>query len=216
MLRKFKRRKAYIWLIVLGLMGLCSVLPLRIAIARHQAPTPQAILVLEGETERIRFAAKFSTAHSPMPIWVSGNPEGYELNQSIFRTAGVPVTQVHYDFCATDTVTNFTCNVAAFTSHHIQHVYVMTSDYHMTRSLAIATLVFGSHGIAVTPVEVASSGHAPESWLRTVRDCLRSLLWLLTGKSGASLRHLACALKRDGGMLCTPPSHLAFYEAAPT
>lgn len=188
MFKKLQYRKVLIWLVVFGCIGFSSGLSLQIAIARHRAPTPQAILVLEGRTDRIRFAANFSKSHPTLPIWISGNPEGYELNQSIFRQAGVPVFRVHYDFCATDTVTNFTCNVSTLKANDIQHVYVITSDYHMLRAEAIATLVFGSHGIVITPVEVAAPGWPAESFLKIPRDCVRSLLWLLTGKSGASLQ----------------------------
>lgn len=177
-------------LLLVGGLGLTlGTIALRIAIARHQAPIPQAILVLEGRTERIVFAAHFAQAHPHLPIWVSGNPQGLALNQSIFRRAGVPATQVHYDFCAVDTVTNFTCTVQALADGHIRHVYVLTSDYHMARSQAIGAIVLGSRGIAITPVAVASQDSQPESPLRLLRDSLRALLWLFTGITGARLHH---------------------------
>ena len=55
----------------------------------------------------------------------------------------------------------------------------------MARSRAIATLVLGSRGIAVTPISVPSTGRQPESKLRIARDCIRSLVWMLTGHTGA-------------------------------
>ncbi|MEB3357721.1 MAG: YdcF family protein [Synechococcales bacterium] len=190
MLRAIKRHRVIVGLLAVGLAGWSLMIPLRIAIARHQAPTPQAILVLEGQTARIRFAANFARSHPSLPIWISGNPKNQACNQAIFREDGVPAALVHYELGATDTVTNFTGTIPIFKSRRIQHVYVITSDYHMARSRAIATLIFGSHGVVITPVEVASSGQPPESLLRTLRDCVRSLLWLLTGKSGASLRNV--------------------------
>jgi len=185
----FKIRKWKLWLtlaIVIGLLGLTGVIAVRLAIAQHQAPNPQALLVLEGNTDRVRFAAQFSRSYPNLPIWVSGNPDGFNRNQSIFRQAGVPLQQVHYDFCATDTVTNFTCNADEFANQHIQHVYVVTSSHHMSRSLAIAAIVFGSRGITSTPLEVPSD-RAAESWLRTLRDCIRCVIWLLTGWTAANL-----------------------------
>ncbi|GAB4365028.1 MAG: hypothetical protein Kow00121_01240 [Elainellaceae cyanobacterium] len=143
--------------------------------------------MLEGSTDRIRFAAQFSKAHPQLPIWVSGNPKGLSLNQSIFQEAGVSNQQVHYEFCAIDTVTNFTCNVNTFVMQKIQHIYVITSDYHMPRSLSIAAFVMGSQGIFVTPVPVAT-GQRSESPLRIARDCLRSIAWILTGRTGRSFR----------------------------
>lgn len=187
-MRQFKRHRRSILLILAVCVGLGSIIPIRLAVAQRQAPNAQAILVLEGQTARIRYAARFATEHPELPIWVSGyNPRGLNLNKSIFRRAGIRNSQVHYDFCAIDTVTNFTCNVREFKTRNIQHVYVITSDYHMTRSLAIATLVFGSRGIVVTPVTVTSYDDRYESPLRTVRDCLRSLVWIVTGRTGASL-----------------------------
>lgn len=70
----------------------------------------------------------------------------------------------------------------------IQHIYVVTLDYHMPRSLAIAAIVLGSRGIFVTPVAVVSDQPALESPVRIARDCVRSVLWLLTGLTGASFR----------------------------
>ena len=187
------RTRQYSWVacsllgICLGLLLLVGWLAVQLTLAQRQAPTPQAILVLEGQTSRIRFAAQFSGQHPHLPLWVSGNPQGQALNAAIFRQAAVPDSLVHYDGCATDTVTNFTCTVSDFKARRIRHVYLITSDYHMERSLAIAAIVFGSRGIVVTPVALAAPDRTPESPLRTLRDCLRSLVWLATGITGASL-----------------------------
>jgi uncharacterized SAM-binding protein YcdF (DUF218 family) len=185
----FNLRNWKLWLalaIVIGLSSLSGVIAIRLAIAQQQAPEPQALLVLEGDTNRIRFAAQFSKSHPALPIWVSGNPGGFELNQLIFRQAGIPLERVHYDFCATDTVTNFTCNVDEFSQRQIQHVYVVTSSDHMPRSLAIAAIAFGSHGITCTPLSIPSEG-STESWFRILRDCIRCVIWLATGWTAANL-----------------------------
>lgn len=184
-----KRYKFQIITIGLGILLLFSFIPIRLAIARNQAPNPQAILVLEGDTDRIRFAAQFSMSHPDLPIWISGQPEHFFFNRSIFRQAGVPLEQLHFDSCAVDTVTNFTCTVDHFLSQNVQHVYLITSDYHLRRSLTIAVVVFGSRGIVVTPVSVPSQNSQTESLLRVIRDFLRSLFWLITGRTGASLRY---------------------------
>jgi uncharacterized SAM-binding protein YcdF (DUF218 family) len=170
-------------------LGAGSVIPVQRAIAYRQAPQPQAILVLEGRTQRIRFAAEFAQKHTNLPIWVSGNPDGQRTNQFIFQEAGIDAQRVHYDFCAIDTVTNFTCTVRDFRTRQIRHIYVITSDYHMTRSLAIAYIVLGSRGIIATPLAVPSADYPVESPLRTVRDCVRSLVWLVTGLTGARLQY---------------------------
>ncbi|MHC5731641.1 MAG: YdcF family protein, partial [Nostoc sp.] len=56
----------------------------------------------------------------------------------------------------------------------------------MKRARAIAAIVLGSHGIAVTPVEVPSQGDKSETLVRILRDCGRSILWVVTGRTGAS------------------------------
>lgn len=50
----------------------------------------------------------------------------------------------------------------------------------------MATLVLGHSGITFTPV--ASQGNKlPEPWLNIVRDGGRSLLWIMTGHTGAQI-----------------------------
>jgi hypothetical protein len=59
----------------------------------------------------------------------------------------------------------------------------------MRRAKAIASIVlivFGSRGIAITPVAVVSKGESLESFVRVLRDCGRSVLWLFTRRTGAS------------------------------
>ena len=56
----------------------------------------------------------------------------------------------------------------------------------MPRAKAIATLVLGSQGIAFTTVAIPTN-RPTESWLFTLLDSGRALLWLLTGYTGASL-----------------------------
>ena len=57
----------------------------------------------------------------------------------------------------------------------------------MRRSRVIATVVLGSRGIVATPVAVPSTGMELESGVRVLRDFMRSLLWVVTGRSGANL-----------------------------
>lgn len=174
-----------------GLVGcafilvLLSIIPLRLAIAYYQSPLPQAIFTLGGGLEREQFTAQFAQTHPALEIWISS---GYPPEKAIpiFQAAGIPDTRVIFDNRATDTVTNFTSLVADFKRHNIQHLYLITSDFHMPRAKAIATLVFGSWGIAFTPVSLPSR-QPVESWVRILRDVSRTLLWMVTGHTGARL-----------------------------
>ena len=167
------------------ILVLLSIIPVQLAIAYYQSPHPQAILTLGGDPERETFTAQFAQTHPSLEIWVSsGTP--FKHARKIFREAGIPDTRVHLDYRAVDTVTNFTSLVADFKSRDIQHLYLITSDFHMSRAKAIATIVLGSYGIAFTPISIPSNEHA-ESSLHILRDIGRSLVWIITGRSGASL-----------------------------
>jgi uncharacterized SAM-binding protein YcdF (DUF218 family) len=163
-----------------------GTIPLQLTIAHYQSPHPQAILTLGGGADREAFTAQFAQNHPSLEIWVS---TGIPPNQAraIFRSAGIPDTRVHLDYRAVDTVTNFTSLVADFKSRHLQHIYLITSDFHMPRAKAIATLVLGSQGIAFTPVSVPSK-QPSESPLHILRDIGRALFWTITSHTGSSLK----------------------------
>jgi uncharacterized SAM-binding protein YcdF (DUF218 family) len=165
---------------------LLSIMAMRLAIASYQAPHPQAILTLGGGSQREIFTAQFAQSHPSLEIWVSSGIL-HEEARAIFKAYGIPESRVHLDSRAVDTVTNFTSLVADFKRHHFQHVYLITSEFHMPRAKAIAIIVFGSQGIAFTPVTIPSDKPL-ESEFHVLRDVGRALLWLVTGRTGATLR----------------------------
>lgn len=175
------------WLFALASLtiALTSIIPLRLAIASYQAPDPQAILVLGGPPEREQLAAYVAQYYPNLDIWVStGTPP--DIVCPIFQKAEISSDRLHLDYSAVDTVTNFTSLIPEFKQRRIQHLYVITSDYHMPRAKAIATFILGSQGITFTPLSVLSR-QPKESLLHILRDGGRSLLWIITGRTGASL-----------------------------
>ncbi|MBD2730001.1 YdcF family protein [Nostoc sp. FACHB-892] len=180
-----RKLKLVRWVLTIALL-LTSIIPARIAIAFHQTPVPQAIFVLGGASERMRFAAQFWQSRQNLDIWVSDFAWNLEVNRRIFLQYGVPDAKLHLDGKATDTVTNFTTLAGDFANQRLQHIYLITSDYHMRRASAIATIVLGSQGIVVTPVAVASQNQPSESLVRVLRDYGRSFLWIFTNRTGAS------------------------------
>jgi uncharacterized SAM-binding protein YcdF (DUF218 family) len=175
-----------VWLIAaIGLGVAISYVPIRLAIAARQAPHPQAILMLGGRPAREPFTAEFAKTHPHLRIWLSSGL-GPLAAKPLFQDAGITDDRVHLDYRAVDTVTNFTTLVDDLAQHNIKHVYLITSDFHMPRSQAIATIVLGSRGIAFTPVTVPSS-EAPESPIRVCRDVIRSVFWLTTGFTGSRI-----------------------------
>ncbi len=173
-------------LLLLAILVLSLLIPLRLGAAHLQSPHPQAILTLGGGHDRETFTAQFAQTHPNLPIWVSSGAPSPVVHD-IFQAAHIPNHLIHLDYRATDTVTNFTTLVHDIQAAHIRHLYLITSDYHMARARAIATIVLGSHGIAFTPVAIPTQRHLSESPLRMLRDTGRSLLWLTTGRTGASL-----------------------------
>ena len=143
---------------------------------------PHAILVLGGEEEREIFGAKFAHTHPQLPVWISsGAPPKYA--KKVFKKAGVSTENLHLDYQAIDTVTNFTTLVDRFKSQGITSVYLVTSDDHIQRARVIGEIVFGSRGIKVKPIAF-ESGRDAEPIQKTVRDGFRSLFWLATGYDG--------------------------------
>jgi uncharacterized SAM-binding protein YcdF (DUF218 family) len=181
-----KRKKYHFFCLATALLMLLSIIPIRLAVAYYQAPLPQAILTLGGGSDREKFTALFAQTHPSLEIWVSsGTPT--KTAHEIFQAVGISNTRVHIDRCAVDTVTNFTSLIQDFKNRNFQHLYLITSDFHMSRAKAIATFILGSRGIAFTPVSVPSNKPS-ESWFHILRDSGRAILWIVTGKTGASLK----------------------------
>ncbi len=179
------RLKQHWMLFITGLIvAFILIIPLRLAIAYWQTPQPQAILTLGGGSNREEFTALFAQFYPDLKIWVSSGTR-QDKARKIFRTVGIADYRLHLDYRATDTVTNFTTLVDVFQQQHIQHLFLITSAFHMPRAKAIATIILGSRGIAFTPVPVTSKPTESESILRIFRDILRSLLWIFTGYTGA-------------------------------
>ncbi|MGJ3247541.1 MAG: YdcF family protein [Elainellaceae cyanobacterium] len=181
---KHKCRILFLLISVIPLL-LIPFISIRLAIAHAQFPQPQAIFTLGGGASREEFTARFAKNHPTLPIWISSGIYDYQA-QTIFQAAGIPLDCLYLDRRATDTVTNFTTLVHTFQDHNIQHLYLITSDFHMPRARAIAFFVLGSHGIAYTSITVPSD-QPNESWLKTARDIGRSLLWIVTGRTGRSM-----------------------------
>jgi len=173
------------WLSPLMILGLLSAYKEMQSIRVE----PQAIFVLGGHENRERTAAKLAAEYPELPIWVSsGSPEPYV--KRIFKKAGVKGDRLHLNYQAKDTVTNFTTLVNDLKSKRIKSVYLITSDNHMTRARLVGEIIFGTQGIILKPLTVASHlpAEAPE---KSIRDMARALLWLTTGRTGETLFHLS-------------------------
>ncbi|PSB10829.1 YdcF family protein [Pleurocapsa sp. CCALA 161] len=140
--------------------------------------SPEALLVLGGHEERERYAAQLAQQHPDLPIWISsGSPQAYA--QEIFQNAGIKSDRLHFDYRASDTVTNFTTLVDELKTQGIDSVYLITSENHMQRAKVIGDIVLRSRGINFQPISVPSK-NPPEPIEKTVRDGVRAFFWLIT------------------------------------
>ncbi len=194
MSRKRGRFSWQFYLFIGPIVLICSlivIIPINIAIARIQYPQPQAILTLGGHPDREALAAKLASQNPQLIVWVSTGSD-YKTANQIFRDAGIPPDRYFLDYRATDTVTNFTTLVEDFKQHHIKHLYLITSNYHIARAKAIATIILGSRGIAFTTIPIVDSTkpHHNESTGKILRDIGRSIIWIFSGYTGPSLKDI--------------------------
>ncbi|WP_081972903.1 YdcF family protein [Leptolyngbya sp. KIOST-1] len=185
----WRRWRRFLWRFLLS--STCLLLlygPINLAIAHWLWPQPDGILILGGQRDREGTAARLASLRPGLPVWLSSGL-GPDQAYPIFDALGVSRDRITLDYQAVDTVTNFTTLVKTFQHQNVHHLYLVTSDYHMARARAIATIILGSHRIAFTPV-VTPSTRPAESPFRIGRDMVRSWIWLATGWSGAAIRNV--------------------------
>lgn len=179
----------YQFIFILLISFICTLLitiPLKLTVAKIQNPQPQGILILGGSHARESFSAQFAHLYPTIPIWLSSGPDD-AISHQIFLNNNISLDRVYFDNRATDTVSNFTTLVDDFKRKKIKHLYIVTSDYHISRASAIATIVLGSKGIAFSPVGVPEN-REPEPTFKTIRDTFRAIVWVITGYTGSSLK----------------------------
>jgi uncharacterized SAM-binding protein YcdF (DUF218 family) len=204
--RRYQSRRYLRQIIVWTGLILLSYIPVRMAIATLRSPSPQAILTLGGASSREAFTAEFAQTHPNLPIWISSGLSK-PTTEAVFQQAGVDLARLQQDQQATDTVTNFTTIIDKLQQNHVEHVYLITSDFHVPRASVIGTLILGSRGIRFTPISVPSSAPQEESPLRILRDIARSIVWILTGHTGAGLRSEETAYKLNNRIFGSNERH---------
>ena len=176
-----RQRRPGRWRLLLALAAGTGLLWLSRAWWLPPVPPPQLILVLGGDTDRERLAARLASADG-LPVLVSGgsNPE---YAHWLFDRQGLDRRQVQLDYRAHDTLTNFTSLVDELRQAEVRHVLLVTSSDHMERALLIGRIVAGSRGIALTPVPVPCGDRCHhEDAGKVWGDGFRALVWVLSGR----------------------------------
>lgn len=142
----------------------------------NQIQPIDAAIVLEGAPARFRYAAKYAKQHPNLPIYISSQPNIYQVYLDELNREDVPIERFRVRKCASDTVTNFTCIRHELRKNKFRHVAIITSSYHMPRALLVGRIVLGKVGIAVTPLSVVDKSDYKESLLRVLRDLMRGII----------------------------------------
>jgi uncharacterized SAM-binding protein YcdF (DUF218 family) len=139
------------------------------------------VLVLGGDVDRERVGARLAR-QLELPLLVSGG-SNREYAKWLLQEERMNPELVTLDYRARDTLSNFTSLVDEFQSEGIQHVLLVTSENHLPRSMAVGQVVAGSRGIRLTGVPVACSADCKqEVRLKQIRDWLRAMAWVITGR----------------------------------
>ena len=161
------------------LFGPGPMAPYRRALLNRRAP--ELVLVLGGDVDRERVGARLAR-QLELPLLVSGG-SNREYAKWLLQEERMNPELVTLDYRARDTLSNFTSLVDEFQSEGIQHVLLVTSENHLPRSMAVGQVVAGSRGIRLTGVPVACSADCEqEVRLKQIRDWLRAMAWVITGR----------------------------------
>ena len=145
-------------------------------------PAPQMILVLGGDRDREKVAARLSRQDG-LPVVVSGGTNPEYARWVFLERAGLPADRVLLDYRAQDTFTNFTSLVDDLRRAHVRHALLVTSRDHMDRALLVGRIVAGSRGIHLTPVPVPCGALCVDEGRGKIwGDGVRAAFWVLSGR----------------------------------
>ena len=145
-------------------------------------PPPQMILVLGGDRDREKLAARLSREDG-LPVVVSGGTNPEYARWVFLERAGLPADRVLLDYRAQDTFSNFTSLVDDLRRAHVRHALLVTSSDHMDRAMLVGRIVAGSRGIHLTPVPVSCGDLCVhEGRSKIWGDGLRAAFWVVSGR----------------------------------
>lgn len=170
--------------LALSLLGLWILIQASILAHHSQAP-PTAIVVLGGGIRREAAAAQLAQIYPDLPIIISSGSPIPCLYRVFVQEHHIDWPRVKVDLRAGDTLTNFTAVLPYLQQQGHRHVMLVTSAGHLQRSLLLATLIWGSYGIASQPQVIPGYGHH-ESWGKLIADGVRAVAWVVLGEWVAS------------------------------
>ncbi|WP_017663094.1 YdcF family protein [Baaleninema simplex] len=175
-----RRRKRWFIAIGVGLfLALLLVVGKGFVLAYQHAKLPlDAVFVLGGSIKRELYISKYARSHPDIPILISSGSQPPCI-YLIFQRDNAPMDNVWLENCARSTFDNFYYGLPILERWGVRRVKLVTSASHLPRSLWLAQIVLGAHGIWVEPEivpEVGVPGNN-EFFIKTILDVMRSLLW---------------------------------------
>ena len=169
--------------LVLKSLGIClgSWLVLNTLILVSMAAKPvDAFFVLGGSIRREMYVVQLAKQHPHIPILISqGSLEPCLL--LLFQREQAPRQQVWLEQCAHSTFTNFYFGIPILRRWGVHKVRVITSATHLPRAQWLAQILLGAQRIWVQ-IDIVEEQGIPgnrESFLKTVLDVTRSLVWAI-------------------------------------
>ncbi|PPT10900.1 hypothetical protein CKA32_007030 [Geitlerinema sp. FC II] len=180
-----RRRKRWFIAIGVGLfLALLLVVGKGFVLAYQHAKLPlDAVFVLGGSIKRELYISKYARSHPDIPILVSSGSQPPCI-YLIFQRDNAPMDNVWLENCARSTFGNFYYGLPILKRWKVRKVNLITSASHLPRSLWLAQIVLGAHGIWVEPnivPEVGVPGNN-EFFIKTILDVMRSLLWAVVSQ----------------------------------
>lgn len=193
---------------LLAIIAIALVLTLRLQLSVRQPVG--AILVLGGSIQREIHATRLAAQLPQVPILISQGsmPPCIRL---IFERSQQSLENVWLEECARSTFGNFYYNLPILQKWRVRKVKLVTSGSHVPRSLLMARIILGSHGIWVESDPAPETGRPGnrESGLKTVAEVGRSLAWAVVSQfyqpkcsAISALNTVDIADWRDRGFKC--------------
>lgn len=166
----------FIWYVGLLLSGWVIITTIALmSVATHPV---DAFFVLGGSIRREMYVAQLAKQYPQIPILISNGSQSPCI-WLIFQREATNLQDVWLENCANSTFENFYFGLPILQRWGVKKVKLITSKTHLPRAQWIAQIILGAHRIWVD-VDIVKENGIPanrESWIKTVLDVIRSLIW---------------------------------------
>lgn len=151
---------------------------LSIVLAEGRSQPVDTFLVLGGSIQREIHMAEHIVAYPQTKVLISTGSDPPCI-RILFERINAPIHQVWLENCARSTFGNFRFSLPILQQWSTRHLRLVTSAGHLPRALWMARLMLGAHGVWVEPEIVYEEGVPGnrESWVKTILDLTRGLMW---------------------------------------